>query len=87
MKRSANGEIRQMIEDMAVDLRGALRDKVQDMYDRIEAEMTAGLATKADASHTHTRGQVTGLNPALQALQDKNTALEARVAALEAKVP
>lgn len=90
-KRVGGDDIREMIESVAVLLRETVREKAQDVYDRLMLELTTrlatvttqvttALATKAPVNHTHPRTEVTGLNPAL-------AALEARIAALEAKVP
>lgn len=95
-KRAASGEIRDMIEAVADVLRDTLRDKVQELYDRIELEMTdrldtaatqvtTALATKAPLNHTHPRSEIAGLNGILSTLDARLTALEARVTTLEGR--
>ena len=68
----------------AIDL--LLRNRIKDVQDDLDTAKTrilantAALDTKAAAVHVHPINQVTGLQAAL-------TTLQARVAALEAKVP
>ena len=78
-RRAAEGEIDDMIEAVAGVLRDALRDRVQELRDAVNG--------KATAAHTHQPSDVTGLVAQFNTLQTRLTAAEARLTALEAKVP